>query len=90
MMMGTEMVPETSVNFNQLTLLIAREYFIYLRRCESFKSSVDSLSENFGKSICNSDQILNLTDLRSETAVLETQDAVAPTILPGASGMDGA
>jgi hypothetical protein len=39
LMMGTEMVPETSVSFyNQLTPLIAREYFIEFSRHEKFKS----------------------------------------------------
>jgi hypothetical protein len=38
-MMGTEMVPETSVSFyNQLTQLIARDDFIELSRSENFKS----------------------------------------------------
>jgi hypothetical protein len=38
-MMGTEMVPETSVSsYNQLTRLIAREDFIEFSRRENFKS----------------------------------------------------
>jgi hypothetical protein len=38
-MMGTEVVPETSVpSYNQLTLLIAREGFIEFSRCENLKS----------------------------------------------------
>jgi hypothetical protein len=37
-MMGTEMVPETSVSsYNQLTRLIAREDFIGFSRRENFK-----------------------------------------------------
>jgi hypothetical protein len=36
-MMGTEMVPETSVcSYNQLTRLIAREDFVELSRRENF------------------------------------------------------
>jgi len=35
-MMGTEMVPETSVIFNQMTELIAREHFIKVCCHESF------------------------------------------------------
>jgi hypothetical protein len=35
-MMGTEMVPETLVIFNQLASLIAGEYFINFSRRESF------------------------------------------------------
>jgi hypothetical protein len=34
LMMGTEMVPETSAIFNQLTRLIGREYFINV--CNGF------------------------------------------------------
>jgi hypothetical protein len=37
-MMGTEMVPETSVMFNQLARLIAQEDFINFGRHESFIS----------------------------------------------------
>jgi hypothetical protein len=37
-MMGTEMVPETSVICNQLTLLRAREDFINFSGRESFRS----------------------------------------------------
>jgi hypothetical protein len=50
-MMGTELVPETSVIFNLLTLLIAREDFINFSRCECFwsyimkKDSLDILVE---------------------------------------------
>jgi hypothetical protein len=33
LMMGTELVPETSVIFNQLTRLIAREDFINVMKC---------------------------------------------------------
>jgi hypothetical protein len=35
-MMGTEMIPEKPVIFNQVTWLIAQEDFI---NCESFRSS---------------------------------------------------
>jgi hypothetical protein len=36
LMMGTEMVPETSVSsYNQLTLLIGREYFVDIFLCFS-------------------------------------------------------
>jgi hypothetical protein len=35
--MGMELVPETSI-FNELTRLIAREHFINVSRCESFRS----------------------------------------------------
>jgi hypothetical protein len=38
LMMGTEMVPETSVIFNQLTWLIAREDYINFSRRETFTS----------------------------------------------------
>jgi hypothetical protein len=39
LMMGTEMVPETSVSsYNQLMQLIAREDFIEFSRCKNFKS----------------------------------------------------
>jgi hypothetical protein len=37
-MLGTEMVPETSVIFNQLTRLVAWEDFIKVSRRESFGS----------------------------------------------------
>jgi hypothetical protein len=37
LMMGMELVPETSI-FNKLTWLIAREDFIDVSRCESFRS----------------------------------------------------
>jgi hypothetical protein len=40
LMMGTEMVPETSVIFNQLTWLIAQEYFINVSCQESFTSYI--------------------------------------------------
>jgi hypothetical protein len=40
MMMGTEMVPETSVIFYQLAQLIAQEDFIKFSRCESFRSYI--------------------------------------------------
>jgi hypothetical protein len=39
-LMGTDMVPETSVIFNQLTRLVAREDFINVSRLESFRSYV--------------------------------------------------
>jgi hypothetical protein len=42
-MMGTELVPETSI-FKQLTRLIAREDFINVSRRESFKSYIVLIS----------------------------------------------
>jgi hypothetical protein len=38
LMMGTEMVPETSIIFKQTTWLIAREDFFNLSRRDSFRS----------------------------------------------------
>jgi hypothetical protein len=37
LMIGTEIVPETSVIFNQLTRLITREDFINFGRCENLR-----------------------------------------------------
>jgi hypothetical protein len=46
-MMGTEMVPETSVSsYNQLTRLIAQEDFIEFSCRESFKSYGDHSHSN--------------------------------------------
>jgi hypothetical protein len=44
MMMGAEMVPETSVIFKQLTWMIAREDFINVCQCESFTSNKNSVN----------------------------------------------
>jgi hypothetical protein len=41
-MFGTELVPETSVIFNQLTRVMAREDFINVSRRESFTSYIHS------------------------------------------------
>jgi hypothetical protein len=40
LMMGTEMVSETSVIFNQMTWLIARDYFINVGLRENFRSYI--------------------------------------------------
>jgi hypothetical protein len=48
LMMGTEMIPETSVTFNQLTRLITREDYINLAVVESDQilHSSDSAEKN--------------------------------------------
>jgi hypothetical protein len=45
-MMDTEMVPEMSLIFNQLTRLIAREDFINVRRRKSFSSYKSRMAWN--------------------------------------------